>query len=359
MMSSHAHVVLEVTEACPHACLHCYNYWRDDRARTMTARTLDRAEIRAVIRKIQADAPLRNVGISGGEPLLRSDLPGIVSDLMDDDLNVAVVTSGALLSDTRVRRFPAGTLFEITLFSADADLHDRIAGRRGAFHRVLEGAARALAHKCHIAVSVVVGRLNAHDVGRALELGIAIGADAFLLNRVNASRLTWSRMPWLLPTAAQLREALDAAEAVAAQYGATISVSVPVPACVVDPRAYRHLHFGWCPRGGSDAYYTVSHEGMLRPCNHSSLVLGDLRTQSFAELVASRTAVEFWAPIPAPCRVCTHPLRDLCRGGCPAASRECFGTQERWDPLIEIALSGERRGERSLIADQDITRPLS
>jgi pyrroloquinoline quinone biosynthesis protein E len=337
-MSPHAHVVLEVTEACPHACLHCYNHWRDHRARTVTARTLDRAEIRAVIRAIRADAPLRNVGISGGEPLLRSDLPGIVSDLMDDDLNVVVVTSGALLSTTRVRRFPPGTLFDVTLFSADANLHDRIAGRRGAFRRVLEGATRALTHDCSLGVTVVVSSLNAHDVRRTLELGIALGAEAFLLNRVNASRLTWSQTPWLLPTAAQLKEALDAAEAVAATYGATISVSVPVPPCVVDPGGYRHLHFGWCPRGGSNAYYTISHDGMLRPCNHSSLVLGDLRKQSFAELVESRAAVEFWAPVPAPCRTCAHPLRDLCRGGCTAASSECFGTQARPDPLVDIAL---------------------
>jgi PqqA peptide cyclase len=341
MMIPHEHVVLEVAEACPHACLHCYNYWRDDRARTVTARTLDRREIRALIGKIKGDAPLHHVGISGGEPLLRSDLPGIVADLLDEDLNVVVVTSGAMLSPTRVKRFPEGTVFEITLFSADADLHDRIAGRRGAFHRVLEGAARALAYHCRLAVSVVVNRLNVHDVRRTLELGIALGAEAFLLNRVNLSRLTMAQAPWLVPSAQQLKAALDAAEAVAAEYGAAISVSVPIPACVVDPMAYRHLHFGWCPRGGSEAYYTISHDGMLRPCNHSSVVLGDLRKQSFGELVNSRAARDFWAPVPAACRSCTHPLRDVCRGGCPAASSECYGTSERWDPLIDMALQAE------------------
>jgi radical SAM protein with 4Fe4S-binding SPASM domain len=246
-----------------------------------------------------------------------------------------------------VQRFPPGTFFEITLFSADAALHDRIAGRKGAFRRVLEGAARASAHKCRLAVCVVVSRLNAHDVRRALELGIALGADAFLLNRVNLSRLTLPQAPSLVPTAEQLRGALDAAEAVAVQYGAAISVSVPIPACVVDPTAYRHLYFGWCPRGGHDAYYTISHDGMLRPCNHSSFVLGDLRTQSFAELVNSRAAVEFWAPVPAGCRICTHPLRDLCRGGCPAASSECYGTRERWDPYVDIALQTQDAASRS------------
>ena len=114
-----------------------------------------------------------------------------------------------------------------------------------------------------------------------------------------------------------------------------ISVSVPVPACVVDPEAYPHLHFGWCPRGGADAYYTIGHDGLLRPCNHSSVVLGDLRTHTFTELTQQAAAHSFSAPVPSACRSCDHPLRDLCRGGCPAASDECYGTREHWDPIID------------------------
>jgi radical SAM protein with 4Fe4S-binding SPASM domain len=140
----------------------------------------------------------------------------------------------------------------------------------------------------------------------------------------------------LAPSREQLEQMLRDAEEVAAEYDAPISVSVPVPACVVDPAAYPHLHFGWCPRGGAEAYYTVSHDGALRPCNHSSVVLGNLRTQSFAELTASSAARNFWSPVPAECQACEHPLRDVCRGGCPAASDECYGTRKRWDPIIDM-----------------------
>jgi radical SAM protein with 4Fe4S-binding SPASM domain len=329
-------IVLEVTEACPHACLHCYNFWRDQRTRVLAPETLRRSEIRSLVRRIMDDAPLKQVGLSGGEPLLRSDLAGIVADLFEEELSVVVVTSGALLTEARLARFPKETIFEITLFSADAALHNRIAGRPGAFQRVLEGAVSLLRRGCRLAVTVVVNRLNAHDVRRTLELGIALGADGFLLNRVNLSRLTLPAAGWLMPTAEQLRQALDAAEGVAREYGATIAVSVPIPPCIVDPTPYRNLHFGWCPRGGSESYYTVSHHGLLRPCNHSSVVLGDLRRRSFAELVNSRRAAEFWAPIPEPCQVCHHPMGNLCQGGCPAASDECYGTRKLWDPVVEI-----------------------
>lgn len=345
-MTPHEYLVVEITEACPHACVHCYNYWREDRAPVLSPETLRRKDILRLVRKIRRDAPLRVVALSGGEPLLRSDVAGICTDLVNDGLSVAVITSGTLLTPARAARFPAGTTFEITLFGADAALHDRIVGRAGAFRRVLQGAASALEHGCAVVVSVVLNRLNAGHTRDALELGIALGADAFLLNRMNFSRLTLPHAAQLAPTAEQLKGALDAAEAVAVEYEATISVSVPIPPCVIDPAPYSHLHFGWCPRGGPQAYYTLSHNGLLRPCNHSSLVLGDLREKTFEELVNSRKASAFWAPVPSECEACAHPLGDVCRGGCPAASDECYGTRQRVDPLVNLlgraAASGAR-----------------
>ena len=336
-MTPHEYLVVEVTEACPHACVHCYNYWREDRAPVLSPETLRRKDILKVVRKIRRDAPIRVVALSGGEPLLRRDIAGICTDLVSDGLNVAVITSGALLTPARAARFPVGTTFEITLFGADAALHDRIVGRAGAFGRVLNGVASAQERGCSVVASVVLNRLNAGHTRDALELGIALGADAFLLNRMNFSRLTLPQASQLGPTVEQLKGALSAAEAVAVEYQASISVSVPIPPCVIDPAPYSHLHFGWCPRGGAQAYYTVSHNGLLRPCNHSSVVLGDLRRRPFEELVNSRKAVEFWAPIPSECQECTHPLRDVCRGGCPAASDECYGTREQVDPFVQLA----------------------
>jgi radical SAM protein with 4Fe4S-binding SPASM domain len=333
----HEYVVVEVTEACPHACVHCYNYWREDRSPVFSPDTLTRQEIRRLIARIRRDAPLRVVALSGGEPLLRRDIAGICTDLSDEGLSVAVITSGALLTASRAAAFPPRTTFEITVFGADAALHDRIAGRPGTFHKVLNGAACALEHGCHVVASVVLNRLNADHARDAMELGIALGADALLLNRMNLSRLTLPQAGSLAPTADQLKRALAAAEDIAVRYGAAISVSVPIPACIVDPAPYPHLHFGWCPRGGTNAYYTVSHNGLLRPCNHSSIVLGDLRRHPFRALVNSRKAANFWAPVPAECLACENPLRDVCRGGCPAASDECYGARTHIDPFVQIA----------------------
>ena len=333
-------VVVEVTQACHHRCLHCYNFWREERAPIKDPQTLTRAEILTIVRKIQRDTPLEQVALSGGEPLLRSDLPEIASDLAAAGLNVVVITSGTLLTDARLKRFPPQTIFEFTLFSTDAKLHDQIAGRPGAFAKVIRGVQCAGRHKFQVALTCVINRLNANDVLQTIELGIALKAQAVLFNRINLSRSTLPLASQLVPSATQLTEALDAAEEAARRYGIAVAVSVPIPPCIVDISRYRHLHFGWCPRGGDEAYYTISYDGTVRPCNHSSVVLGDLRRESFAEIVTREATRKFWQPVPVECQNCEHPLRDVCRGGCLAAGHECYGSGDRMDPFVAQCLSG-------------------
>lgn len=292
-----------------------------------------------MIRKVRRDTPLRQVAFSGGEPLLRPDLPEIAGDMVAEGLNVVVITNGTLLTGERLDRFPADTVFEFTLFSADAQLHDQIAGRPGAFQKVVRGIQLASRRNFRLALACVINRLNAHDVLRTIELGIALKAEAAMFNRINLTRSTLPVADQLVPSVQQLKEALDAAEEAARRYGISVAVSVPIPPCVIDVSGYKNLHFGWCPRGGEGAYYTISYNGLVRPCNHSSVILGDLRTEGFAEIVMRESTRAFWQPIPPECQKCEHPLRDSCRGGCLAASHECYGNAARMDPFIAQCLS--------------------
>ncbi len=338
------HIVIEVTERCNNACLHCYNFWRKGTGHGGAHPELQRREIRALVERIRCDAPITHVALSGGEPLLRPDLPEIVGDLVGMGLGAVVITNGSLLGEARLRRFPAETTFEIALLGADGELHDQHAGRE-VFEQVLENLVRLRRRGHRFVLTYVVTSRNWQDVRGTIELGVALGAEAVLLNRLNLSRRVYASTPHLVPSRAQLRGSLRDAEALAKHDGIPIVVSVPVPPCVADPLEYPHLKFGWCPRGNRHAYYTIGCTGLVRPCNHSSAVLGDLRRQAFAEIVRSRAAREFWSAVPEECRQCSHPLKGRCRGGCPAAADECFGTRTRVDPIIELA-RGPRQGAR-------------
>ena len=329
------HIVVEVTQDCNNACLHCYNYWRHGRTSTSSGDDLSLEDILQLVRRVREDASIEQVALSGGEPMLRQDLPEIVSKLTDEGLGVVVITNGTMLSETQLKRFPEGTIFEVTLFSVDSTLHNHIAGGN-VFDRILEGLVRVQKHKCSFALAYVLNRLNAHDTTRTIELGIALGAEAVLFNRINLNQNVMPDAEKLVPSASMLRQSLDDAENIVEKYGISIAVSVPIPPCIIDTSDYKHLHFGWCPRGGRDAYYTVGHTGLLRPCNHSSVILGDLKKQSFYDITSGQKAKEFWEPTPTECIECEHPLKDSCRGGCPAAAHECYGTCARMDPIVDL-----------------------
>jgi radical SAM protein with 4Fe4S-binding SPASM domain len=275
--------------------------------------------------------------------MLRDDLAGIVCDLADEDLSPVIITNGTLLTESRLREFPEGSVFEVTLFGASPDLHNLIAGN-SVFDDVLEGLLNLEKHKCRLVLVAVITRLNAHDIGRTIELGIALGATAVLLNRVNMSRHMLPVADRVVPSVSCMRRGLDAAQGAAVKYGIRIAISVPVPPCLIEPEDYPDLHFGWCPRGGENSYYTVGCEGFLRPCNHSSVVLGDLWMSGFGEIVSGQKAKQFWSAVPDECLECAHPLKDACAGGCPAAADECYGTPRRKDPFVEYACAAASTG---------------
>lgn len=332
-------LVVEVTDRCNNACLHCYNHWRGGPRGGRARDLLTREDIRFLVGKVRRDAPITQVALSGGEPLLHPDLPEIAGDLAGMGLATVVITNGVLLDTSCLKRFPADSVFEITLFSADESLHNQMAGKR-VFERVLENLIRLRRKGHRFLLACVITRLNWHDVTRTIKLGVALGAEAVLFNRINLSRRVYSAAPHLAPTTTQLKRSLGAANSLAAKHGIPIAVSVPIPPCLVDPGDYPGLNFGWCPRGGENAYYTIGSSGHLRPCNHSGKILGDLRMRDFAEIAGSRDARGFWKPVPRECRLCGHALKDRCRGGCPAAADECFGSRTRIDPFVELRRGG-------------------
>ena len=344
-------VVLEVIEACNHACVHCYNYWRprttgdSDIARQASplARgpVLSRSEILSLLKRVRRDTSVSWVAVSGGEPFVRKETPEIVSDLTREGFGVVIITNGTLITEDRLRRLPDSASFEITLFSVYKERHDQIAGRES-FQRLLRTFALLHKHKRHLVLGFVLSKLNAVDITRTIEMGVAVGAGAIMLNRVNLSRNVMPIASELVPPLPMLREALTAADDTAAKYGIPVVLSVPIPPCLADPKDYPHLQFGWCPRGGKEAYYTIGCTGLVRPCNHSSLVLGDLRRERFGAIIASDQNRKFWAAAPVECQLCTHPLKDNCAGGCRAAAAECYGNPARIDPYVDFTFAASR-----------------
>jgi radical SAM protein with 4Fe4S-binding SPASM domain len=260
----------------------------------------------------------------------------IVHDLVEEGISPVVITNAARLDASLLRKMPRGIHYEVTLFSHQAHVHDALAGRK-VFERVVENLVRIENYGSYFTLVFVAMKPNALDVLRTVELGLALGARGVMYNRINISKGTRPHASEVVPPVGVLRESLGLLQEAVTKYGIQSACSIPVLPCVVDPTEYPDLHFGWCPRGGADAYYTIGSTGLLRPCNHSSRVLGDMLKDDFIKLIERKETQDFWQAIPAECQTCTHPLKEECNGGCPAAADEFYGSPNHRDPYFELS----------------------
>lgn len=131
----------------------------------------------------------------------------------------------------------------------------------------------------------VATKLNSADLFKTMELAIALGAVGIMYNRVNLSANNIRYVDQLLPTVSMIKNNLDELEKIGNKYEIPIASSVPIPPCLVDIKKYKKIKFSWCPRGNDESYYTVDSSGNLKICNHSSIILGNLKTEKFVDLI--------------------------------------------------------------------------
>ncbi len=330
--------VFEVTQRCNHDCLHCYNVWKNPV--DYPAGELTTGPTLAMLGDMldQTKAPL--VSVSGGEPLLREDLFEIVDFLAGRGVNVNLISNGALMDDAAIERFEAGkvSLFELPLLSADRAIHDRLSGAAGAFDRTTFAIAGLGAAGHDVVCVFVATKLNLHTWRETAELAIALGARGIMFNRFNPGGRGRDNVAALQASPAELAAALDTAQEITDQYGVSVSCSIAMPPCLFDTARWPDVGFGFCSAGTKSAYYTLDPLGNVRPCNHSAVILGNIRETPFAEMVASQVMSDFMAARPESCGGCA--MEAECLGGCKAAAEVCCGSVWESDPFL-AAYAGE------------------
>ena len=282
--------ILELTPRCTQDCRYCYNVWK--LKPDLVTGELDTQGWCELIAKVQDEADRQLVTFSGGEPLLRDDFRDILAFCHRRGLESS--WERALAAMTR-------------LYQADAPW-------------------------CGVFVATCE---NVGQVRQTLEMIVALGATAVMFNRFNPGG-EGARHLHLMPSVDQVRDALAVVDELAATYDLFATASIPIMPCLIDTSPYRHVGFGFCAAGRDNAYYTVGPDGRVRPCNHSATVLGDLRTQPLAEILAGPGLSAFTAAAPDVCRPC--PGLSACRAGCRAAAEVCFGSLSEPEPWLRANL---------------------
>lgn len=325
-------IIFEVTQPCNNDCVFCYNVWkcRDDYPRG----ELSTEDTKKLIAKTIRDTKCRQFTFTGGEPLLRKDLPDLVSFAKGLGVNVTIISNGTLFTEQSAKDYiKRGVgMFELPLLSADREIHNELSRNPKAFDLVTESVANIKLHG-GIVVAVFVGtKKNIDGFEEMIELAVALGADGIMFNRVNIGGEGTRHIAELLPTPQQVERALETAEAAMGKYKIGISCAIPIQPCVLDTGRFKKLHFGYCAAGSRRAYYTVDPLGNVRMCNHTPSILGNIMEDSFTTLSNPDKVKYFTAPRPDFCMNCK--MEAVCQGGCKAAAEACTGSLCAEEPFL-------------------------
>jgi MoaA/NifB/PqqE/SkfB family radical SAM enzyme len=178
------------------------------------------------------------LGFSGGEALLRSDLPRLAAAARKVGFKaVRLQTNGMRLASRALcgRLAAAGlTVCKFTFLGSDPAVHDALTGVKGSFRRSLAGLDNMLGLKLAVGVNLLITRRNCAALPRALKFFMDRGVTDFVLIYpiyVGAMRANYRLAGLPLPAAAPaVVEALDLARAAGLADGVK---ALNVPPCLL------------------------------------------------------------------------------------------------------------------------------
>lgn len=330
--------ILELTTRCNNRCGYCYNVWHApefDYAQQCPGE-MSTKEVKETIAKLQDETPLAAIGLSGGEPMLRPDLPEIISFIHARGLQTLLLTNGTLLSEERVEATMVGGMYEVPLLSWRREVHDRMVGREGAWDAVIEGMMNVHLAGGRLSVVFVATRQNYEDLYGTAHLAMMLGAHELLYNRINVGAANMRFAEELFLTPAMIEENLQTLDRIAAKYSFPVSAAVVIEPCVVDVRRFEHVNFGWCPLAGEGSAFIIDPAGNYRICKHSPEILGNIKADCFQDIYYHHPYVEaFRTTWPEECENCDPALKNMCRGGCKAAAAQAYGSFKHVDPFVK------------------------
>jgi PqqA peptide cyclase len=323
-------LLAELTHRCPLHCPYCSNPLDLIRAES----ELGTEDWKRVFSEAKRLGVLQ-LGLSGGEPLLRKDLEELAAHARSEGLYSTLVTSGLGLTRARAERLKEGGLehIQISIQDSDPEVAERIAGVRSVKHKQ---AAALIVRELGFAftINVVLHRANLDRLGSIIDLAADLGADRVEL--ANTQYYGWGlqNRASLMPTREQVERSREVAERAIQRYRGRMQITYVLPDYYeATPKA--------CYGGWGKLYLVVTPNGMVLPCHGASqittLEFDDVRSHSLEWIwreSSAFTAFRGDAWMKEPCRSC--PRKEVDFGGCRCQAFALTGDAANTDPVCTL-----------------------
>lgn len=332
-------LLAELTYRCPLHCPYCSNPLRIKQNGELATEEWCR-----VIREA-AELGVLQIGFSGGEPLVRKDLPDLIRAARESNLYTNLITSGIGLDEKRARELRDAGLDSIQLsFQSDtAALADEIAGAR-AHERKLAAAGHIRAAGISLSLNFVIHRWNIDRLPEIIDLTEKLGAERVELANTQFYGWAFLNRAALLPTRAQVEHARKTVTAAKTRLAGKIDIFYVLP-------DYYETRPKPCLSGWGQRYLTVSPLGDVLPCPTASAAIPDMRFEN----VRARALDWIWRESESfnrfrgtdwmmePCRSC--PQQEIDFGGCRCQAALLTGDASKTDPVCTLSANRLRVDE--------------
>jgi len=303
-------LLLELTYRCPLQCVFCYN--PIDFAKVEDELTTD--EWLRVLREARALGSVQ-LGLSGGEPLLRDDVEAIADEAHRLGYYTNLITSGVGLTRERLSELRRVGLDHIQLSFQDStrEMNDFLSHTR-TFELKNRCAQWIKEHGYPMVVNCVIHRLNIDHLDSIIDMAVRMGAD--YLELANTQYYSWAHMnrEHLLPSREQLQRAEQTMLAWRERMKGKMKIIFVVP-------DYYEQRPKRCVNGWGTTLATIAPDGTALPCHTARMLPGlsfpNVRHSSLREIwFESEGFNRFrgYGWMKEPCASCEEREKDL--GGC-------------------------------------------
>jgi pyrroloquinoline quinone biosynthesis protein E len=325
-------LLAELTHRCPLQCPYCSNPLALERVAT----ELDTAGWLRVLDEAAALGVLQ-VHFSGGEPLIRRDLPDLVRRAASLNLYSNIITSGVLLDDRMMAALNDAGIDHIQLSLQDSDPagNDRIGNYARAFEKKRAAADRIRNAGLPLTLNFVVHRQNVDRVADMIRMAEQCGAERVEIAHVQYYGWGLVNRDALLPTRADLDQSTEVVEAARLRLAGRMVIDYVVPDYhAVRPKA--------CMGGWARRFMNISPSGRALPCHAAETLPGfdfpSVREHSLAEIWNESEAFQRYrgtAWMPEPCASCDRREQDW--GGCRCQAFALLGDAGATDPACALS----------------------
>jgi heme b synthase len=333
-------VAWETTRNCNLACVHC-------RASATMGPHQGELETQEALRLIDQIAEVGKpiIILTGGEPLLRSDIFKIARYGTDRGMRMVMALNGTLITANAARQLVEAGIqrISVSLDGSTPETHDRFRQVKGAFEGTLKGIDLLKKVGLDFQINTTITKTNLDQIPKIQQLAVDLGAVAhhiFLLVPTGRGKYIVDQEIDAAEYESTLNWFYDQREKTTLQLKATCA-----------PHFYRILRqrakedgisvnfqthgLDAVTRGclGGIGFCFISHRGIVQPCGYLDLNSGDVRQASFAEIWYHSnifSQLRNYDKLKGKCGRCE--FKQVC-GGCRARAYEATGDFMSEEPL--------------------------